>query len=341
MPTELNLPVLDLTDFTHDEGSVDAQRFVEKLRDVCHHVGFFYLTGHGVDNDLNDRLWDNSRKFFAGTDDERLSIAMDNSPHFRGYTPFKGEHTNGRADLRDEIDFGPERIAPDVISQPWERLIGPNQFPESVPDLKSTVLEWQSRMDQLGRTLLRAVARALGQTPASLADWVTPQAEDTIKLVRYPPPTTAAEGNQGVGTHRDFGLLTFVLQDDVGGLQVERNGDLIDVTPLPGAFVVNLGEMLQLLTHGYFKATIHRVVSPPVGVERFSCIYFFNPRLDATLRPLDLPAHIATGATGGESQDRDNPILATYGENILKVRLRAHPQTASIHHADLLAGART
>lgn len=332
----LNLPILDLAMFATNEDSADAERFVDQLRQTCHEVGFFYLVNHGVPVEINTALTDGSAQFFGSSEADRMSIAMDNSPHFRGYTPLKGERTNGRADLRDEIDFGPERPAPAVLNQPWERLIGPNQFPTAVPALRPAVLDWQHAMDQLGRTLLRALARALGQDPAVLEDWVTPHAEDTIKLIRYAPPANAAEGNQGVGTHRDFGILTFVLQDDVGGLEVERDGELIDVTPLPGAFVVNLGEMLQLLTNGYFKATVHRVVSPPVGVERYSCIYFFNPRLDATLTPMDLPAELAQLAPGGDSDDDSNPILATYGENILKVRLRAHPSTAAIHHSDLL-----
>lgn len=332
----LNLPTLDLSMFTDDESSAHTEEFIDQLRQICHEVGFFYLVNHGIPDQLNTALTEVAARFFALPEPERLSIAMDNSPHFRGYTPLKGEHTNGRADLRDEIDFGPERTIPTKLDHPWERLIGPNQFPTAVPALKPTVLQWQQAMDTLGRTMLRAVARALGQDPAVLEDWVAPHAEDTIKLVRYPAPTSDADGNQGVGTHRDFGLLTFVLQDDVGGLQVERDDRLIDVTPLPGAFVVNLGEMLQLLTGGYFKATVHRVVSPPVGGQRYSCIYFFNPRLDATLAPLDLPDALAQHAPGGDSDDAANPILATYGENILKVRLRAHPTTAAIHHADLL-----
>ena len=333
---QLNLPVLDVSDFIRDEASPGGQEFIDQLRDACHDVGFLYLVGHGVDQELNDRLQSVSRQFFGQTPEERMEIAMDKSPHFRGYTPFKGEHTNGHADMRDEIDFGPEREAVDVPAHAWQRLIGPNQYPASVPDLEPTVLEWQREMDRVGRTLLRAVARALGQSPAVLEDWVSPHAEDTIKLVRYAPPVSPEEGNQGVGKHRDFGLLTFVLQDEVGGLEVEKDGKLIDVVRVPGAFVVNLGEMLQLLTAGYFKATVHRVVSPPAGVERFSCIYFFNPRLDATLVPLQLPAALALTALGGESDDESTPILATYGENILKVRLRAHPSTAALHHADLL-----
>ncbi len=95
--------------------------------------------------------------------------------------------------------------------------------------------------------------------------------------------------------------------------------------------------MFQLVTRGYYKATVHRVVSPPPGVERISLAYFFNPQLEATLAPIELPAHLAALAPGGDSDDPDNPILANYGDNSLKVRLRAHPDVAAVHHADLLA----
>jgi isopenicillin N synthase-like dioxygenase len=131
--------------------------------------------------------------------------------------------------------------------------------------------------------------------------------------------------------------LTFVHQDDVAGLQVQLGGTFVDVPRIAGAFVVNLGEMMQLLTHGYFAATVHRVVSPPPGQERVSAAYFFNPKLEATLEPLTLPPELAAHAPGGASADPTNPILANYGENSLKVRLRAHPDVAQRHHPDLLA----
>lgn len=339
-PTDAaELPVLDISAFLADEFSDAAQDFVDELREVCHRVGFCHLTGHGVPDELHERLLTASRTFFAQPHEQRMEIAMDRSPHFRGYTPFKGERTNGTPDLRDEIDFGPERIALDPHHHPWDRLVGPNQFPTSVPALEPALLEWQRRMDGLGRAVLRAVERALGQAPGALARWFDPVAEDTIKLIRYASPGLGEETDQGVGRHRDFGMLTFVLQDGVPGLEVERDGEYLAVEPRPGAFVMNLGEMLQLITQGFFKATVHRVTSPPPGVERFSAVYFFNPSLDASLSPLALSAELAAGAPGGASDDEANPILATYGENILKVRLRAHPSTAAIHHPDLLEDA--
>jgi isopenicillin N synthase-like dioxygenase len=194
------------------------------------------------------------------------------------------------------------------------------------------------QMQRLGATVLRALAMALGQPADRFDDFVSPRPEVLVKVIRYPArgDVVGDVGDQGVGEHRDTGLLTFVHQDDVGGLQVKLADHFVDIPKVPATFVVNLGEMMQLLTRGYFAATVHRVVSPSPGQQRVSVAYFYNPRLEATLEPITLPPELAAEAPGGESADPTNPILANYGENSLKVRLRAHPDVARRHHADLL-----
>ena len=150
-------------------------------------------------------------------------------------------------------------------------------------------------LESLGQRLLAAMAEALGLAADHFAAAVTPP-EVLLKIIRYTGSADAdaeAGAGQGVGAHRDTGFLTFVHQDGVGGLQVERDGRMIDVPPLDGTLVVNVGEMFQLVTNGYFKATVHRVVSPPPGVERISLAYFFNPKLEATLAPVELPPALA------------------------------------------------
>ena len=156
--------------------------------------------------------------------------------------------------------------------------------------------------------------------------------------------------------HKDYGLLTLLLQDGTGGLQVLLEDDaadratgraaspatasrIVDVPPLgaPGeAFVVNLGEMLEVATTGYLRATSHRVVSPPAGAERLSVPFFFNPHLDAVLTPAPLPPELARRARG-ITDDPANPLLSGYGANALKGWLRAHPRVAERHHPDLLS----
>ena len=116
---------------------------------------------------------------------------------------------------------------------------------------------------------------------------------------------------------------------------MERDGGWFDVPPVEGTFVVNIGELLEVATDGYLRATRHRVVSPAPGTERLSIPFFFNPSLDAEVPRIDLPPELAARARGVE-QDEANVIGTRYGENLLKARLRAHPDVAAIHHADLL-----
>lgn len=333
------LPVLDLSDYTN--GGAHANTFVERLRDVVHRIGFFQLVGHGVDPGLLADAAAVAGAFFELPDEDRFEIDNVKSPQFRGYTRFGHEDTNGRADLRDQIDIGREMTAPEVgDDEPaWLRLRGPNLWPTALPALRPVMSSFMDQLETVGDTLLAAMSVALGQPADCFADAVSPP-EVLLKVIRYRTPVGAEAGDQGVGAHRDTGFLSFVYQHEVGGLQVERGGSFVDVPVRPDAFVVNIGEMFQLVTRGYFKATVHRVTSPPAGVDRVSLAYFYNPKLEATLDPIDLPDELAADAPGGESVDPSNPILANYGDNSLKVRLRAHPDVAEMHHADLLASGR-
>ncbi len=334
------LPVLDAAAYLADPAAPGGRAFVDELRRVVHEVGFFYLVGHGVPAEQASGLHTAARRFFDLPERDRLAIENVRSPQFRGYTRHGHERTNGRVDERDQIDIGREQPArwPGPDEPAWLRLRGPNLWPPALPELRPAAEAWMASLEALGAQLLAAMSEALGLPPDHFAEAVSPP-EVLLKVIRYTGGAgdpDAPRGGQGVGAHRDTGFLTFVHQDDVGGLQVERDGVLIDVPPLDGTLVVNIGEMFQLVTNGYFKATVHRVVSPPPGVERISLAYFFNPKLEATLVPVGLPPALAADAPGGASADPNNPILANYGDNSLKVRLRAHPDVAEVHHRDLL-----
>lgn len=332
------LPVLDFGDMV--AGGERADAFVARLGQVVHDVGFFQLVGHGVDRAVISDAERLAARFFALPDPDRFEIDNVTSPQFRGYTRFGHERTNGQVDLRDQIDIGRE-LPPRAVGadEPqWLRLRGPNLWPTALPELRPVMTTLMEALERVAARLLEAMSVALGQAADRFTDVVSPP-EVLLKVIRYVTPAGADAGEQGVGAHRDTGFLTFVLQQQAG-LQVERDGRFVDVPVLPGAFVVNIGEMFQLVTRGYFKATVHRVVSPPPGEQRISLAYFFNPKLEATLSPIELPAALAALASGGDSVDPGNPILANYGDNSLKVRLRAHPDVAERHHADLLASGR-
>jgi len=334
------IPVLDIAPFLNNSSAPASRSFVDALRAVCHEHGFFQLVGHRIDRTRSSELQQLARRFFARPEAERMEIANVHSPQFRGYTPVGHEHTRGRPDRREQLDIGrelpPPRLAPGDPA--WLRLRGPNLWPRGVPELEGVVAAWADAMQQLGRALCGALALALGQPVDRFEPLVTPEPEVLVKIIRYPGASRSepTDDAQGVGEHRDTGLVTFVLQDATGGLQVRLGDQWVDVEPRADAFVVNLGEMMQLLTHGYFAATVHRVVTPPAGTDRLSIAYFFNPKLEATLAPLTLPPELAREAPGGESDEPENPIFANYGDNSMKVRLRAHPDVAQRHHADLL-----
>jgi isopenicillin N synthase-like dioxygenase len=136
--------------------------------------------------------------------------------------------------------------------------------------------------------------------------------------------------------------LSLLLQDEEPGLQVQTGQGWSEVPPRPQALVVNIGELLELASDGYLRATLHRVVSPPVDRERFSAAFFLSAPLDAIVPILPLPAELAAQARGPE-RDPNNPLLRDVGWNALKVRLRSHPDVARRHYADIataVSGAR-
>ncbi len=328
------IPLLDLDRFEADERS--RSQFLTQLRSAAREVGFFYLTGHGVEPDLLTDLLEQSRRFFALPQSEKLAIEMVNSPHFRGYNRVAWERTRGAPDWREQIDIGPERAPlPRTATSPaWARLQGPNQWPTALPQLRATVLRWQAAALAVLARLLRAFAAALGQPENALETLYGNEPHYLVKLIRY-PGREATQSDQGVGAHKDAGLLTLLLQDDRAGLQVETAAGWVDVEPRAGTFVVNIGELLELASDGYLRATLHRVNVPGVGTERISVAFFLGARLDATVPLLHLPPALAAQARGPES-DADNPLFRSVGQNYLKGRLRSHPDVARRHHSDPL-----
>ena len=322
------LPVVDLR--------ADPTQLRERLREAAHEVGFFYLTGHDVPDALADRVLEVARKLFELPQADKHAVAMVRSPHFRGYTRLGGELTRGEVDWREQIDIGPERPSIGGPGKPeylW--LQGPNQWPAALPELPGIVREWDSALSSVARTLLRHWAASLGSPPDVFDSAFAETPATLIKIVRYP---ARAASPQGVGAHRDSGVLTLLLaQPGSRGLQVRRDAGWIDVPPRDGAFIVNIGELLEVATGGYLRATQHRVTlhgpaSESVS-ERISVPYFFNPRLDAQIPVLSLPDELAarTDNSWNPRQDPSDPIFSVYGRNAWKSRLRAHPDVAAAH----------
>jgi isopenicillin N synthase-like dioxygenase len=240
------------------------------------------------------------------------------------------------------LDIGAERpVRPPDPSSPWTRLEGPNQWPASLPGLRPVLLGWLAEATSLAIRLVRAFAAALGQDEDVFAPIYRDRPNQLLKIIRYPGRDAAGDNDgsagQGVGPHKDGGFVTVLLQDTQAGLQVETDRGWIDAPPVPDTFIVNVGELLELASNGYLRANVHRVISPPSATDRLSIAFFLGADLDSPVPVLTLDAALAAQARG-VTQDPKNPIFREVGRNVLKGRLRSHPDVAHRHHADLLVG---
>ncbi len=330
--TPAMLPVLDLTQL---QGDVAAQAaFLQQLRHAARDVGFFYLVGHGIALQRQQQILQLAKHFFALPPAAKQAVQMLNSPHFRGYTGVAGELTLGQPDQREQFDIMREDIV-SGLAEPavaWRRLIGPNQWPAQLPAFKEEMLQWQQQLSDVTVHLLQALMRSLQLPADALHSTIAAGPYQHMKLIRY-PGQPAGSSKQGVGAHKDPGYLTLVLQDQHAGLEVHTENGWISVAPMPGAFVVNIGELLELASNGYLKATLHRVTSPAVQQQRYSCAFFMAAQLDAVVPLLALPPELAAEAKGPAS-DPLNPLFYQVGQNVLKGRLRSHRDVAASHYAD-------
>jgi isopenicillin N synthase-like dioxygenase len=305
-----SLPLLDLRHL--DASGRERADFLDDLRRAARDIGFFYLVGHGVEARENAAILDLARAFFALPEAWKLAVEMVHSPHFRGYARAGAEITRGGRDWREQFDINSEREALWRSGDPaWMRLQGPNQWPPTPPQLRAALLGWQSALTKVAVRLLRAFAESLGQSPDVFEPACKGGPNQHVKIIRYPGGDPAS---------RD---------------PASQDGVWIGVEPRQDAFVVNIGELLELASNGYLRATIHRVVAPPPGAERFSAAFFLGAAYESTIPFLDLPPALAAEAKGPAS-DPENPLFQHAGTNYLKGRLRSHPDVARRHYADLI-----
>jgi isopenicillin N synthase-like dioxygenase len=219
--------------------------------------------------------------FFARPQAEKDALGIGGSPHFRGYSCMH----NAR-DWREQIHFGPEQpCATEDVA--WVRLEGPNRWPADAA-WRDRMRAYLAAVEGLGHRLLSLVAQGLGLPAHAFASEHPPYL--LMKLIGYHPQADAQPLRSGVAAHLDFSWITLTLQDDTGGLEVmEPDGRWIAVDPVPGTWLVNVGELLQFATRGALVATPHRVLNPSSTRSRVSIPVFINPGLRATVAPFDLP----------------------------------------------------
>jgi len=310
-----SVPIIDVGALL--DPSADPAPVAAELDRACRDVGFFVAVGHGVAQAKLDALLDAARRFFARPEDEKAEIAMPKAGRaWRGWFPLGGELTSGMPDGKEGIYFG-EELPPD------DRLLhGPNLFPVRPPELRTTVLEWMDAMTGLGHVLMGGLALGLGLERDWIDRHLTAEPVTLFRIFRYPPADRSPNEDWGVAEHTDYGLLTILADDGTPGLQVRTRDGWIDIDPVPGGFVCNLGDMLERMTAGRYRSTPHRV-RPPVGDDdRLSFPFFFDPGWDVEVGPLPIEgAAPADGATDRWDHASVHEWSGTYGDYLTnKVR---------------------
>jgi isopenicillin N synthase-like dioxygenase len=232
------------------------------------------------------------------------------------------ELTSGRPDHKEGLYVGEDHPPDHPRVRAGVPLHGTNLFPAEPADLGPTVREWLTAMTGLGRLVMRAVALGLGLPAAYFDDTLLAEPTVLFRIFHYPP---GENSTWGVGEHTDYGLLTILLQDDCGGLQVRSPSGWIDVPPLPGAFVCNIGDMLERITAGRYRSTPHRVRNVS-GRSRFSFPFFLDPGWDAWVAPLPLAPEPASAGAPARWDGADlHAWQGRYGDYLLAKVAKVFP----------------
>ncbi|MEV0455860.1 isopenicillin N synthase family dioxygenase [Catellatospora methionotrophica] len=279
------VPIVDISGWY--SGGAAAQKVADEVNRVCAEIGFMYVAGHGISDTLRDGAFDAAERFFSLPMDRKMELDFHLTGRKRGYVPYLVEAADpdDKPDVKEGFHVGLVLDPGDAPPAVAAHMGAPNLWPTDLPGFRDQVTGYLDAMLTLARTVFEIFAAGFGVPHEELTNGLDrPIAH--MKLLRYPPTEPLAR-ELGIGAHCDAEALSILAQNDVSGLQVRNpDGQWIDVPPIPGTFVVNIGEMLTRWTNGVFTATPHRVINVS-GKVRYSIPFFFAPSYDTPVRPLD------------------------------------------------------
>jgi isopenicillin N synthase-like dioxygenase len=308
------IPLIDLTDSVSDD--IEKRKAVAlEIHKACRDTGFFYVANHGVPLAMMAAQLDCGRRFFALPGERKRAVASTEKSGILGYEGLKAQTLDpgAPADLKEGFMATFDYAAAD----PSE---GVNIWPADLPGFREQNAAYCDQIVALGRRLSSLIALSL-DLPESYFAAALEKPACSVRLLRYPPQPADAEANQlGSGAHTDWGFITLLLQDQRGGLEV-RNADgvWLRADPIPGAFVVNLGDMIPRLTNDLYHSTMHRVLNNVSGMDRYSVAGFFNP-------PDDWPIACAPTCWPREGQPKYKPC--TVGEHTREMITKTYGRAA-------------
>lgn len=263
---------------------------------ACEALGFFYIANHGIDETLRQQFFALAQRFFAlPIDAKEACVALPHHP-FRGYFAIHGENNDPGVslDLKEGFDVMAEASCGGVFG-------GPNRWPDEPSDFRQVVTEYYRAMTALCVTLMKSIAVALDLPPAYFCDKLDgPLA--ILRMLHYPPQHGRVSSQEiGTGEHTDYGLLTVLAQDEHGGLQIRtRDEQWVHAEPIPGTFVVNIGDELRRWSNGRLPSSPHRVINVS-GCDRFSAPFFFHAAENTVIDHLPTCGSRESVADGGRS----------------------------------------
>lgn len=256
-----DIPTIDVSPFIRsDENEEGKEKVIVQMREACVNYGFFQIANHGIPLESLSRIMDMYKTFFACSDEEKLSVPSDN--YFKSTKKSAGTY---------------EQLLFHLSSS------GFNVCPENPPHFKQVLEEMASHFTNLGFVLGRIISESLGIPPNFLANYRNDQAKDFLLGIHYSPATEAE--NVGKSAHKDPGCITILYQPEVGGLQVQKDEQWIPIAPSKDKLVVNIGDVIQVLSNNKFKSATHRVIRPR-ETNRYSCAFFYNVQGDKWVEPL-------------------------------------------------------
>lgn len=286
------IPVIDIAALYRDDAA-GLQRVATQMREAAERVGFFYVRNHGIPADLIEQTELLARRFFAHPLEDKQRLAP--RSHHRGFLQIGQAKMHERAlpDLKESFVWGLDVPDNDPDFCAGNRMIGPNIWPAFLPGLRPVLNQYFDAANACGQVLLRAFAASLGVEPERFTRHFS-KPVSRGSLVFYPPQPADADRTQfGVSPHTDYGVITLLHQDPVGGLQVSnRRGEWVVAHPLDGTLVVNVGDLLARWTNDRFRSNPHRVVNTS-GRERLSIAVFVDPDYDTPIEPVVLPGDTA------------------------------------------------
>ncbi|MBV8836172.1 MAG: isopenicillin N synthase family oxygenase [Alphaproteobacteria bacterium] len=279
------IPLIDFAPFLSG-GTKERRAVARAVAEACESIGFLYLQNHGIAPATLDGMFEAARYYFAlplaeRSKEELLCTATST----RGYMPLQARHYPGTAapDLMEAFKYQQELPADDPDILDGNRVHQRNRWPDGHAQFRAQLLHYFDEVTILSHELLRAFALALDVKEDHFLQFFRKPLTQ-VSLLHYPPQAPAAPGDEyGIRPHADATAFTILLQDEVGGLQVKgARNDWVNATPIPGTFVINIGDMMARWTNNRFASTLHRVFNR-TGRERYSVPFFGIPDFDAMI----------------------------------------------------------